>query len=108
MNTHHVLASTTLYKEVYGTGDPILCLHGLGASMFSWRNFIEPFSRHHKLILVDFKGSEKSAKPRDGHYSIQDKADDIYKLIVADNLTNLTLVGNSLGGAVALLVAIRL
>ncbi len=100
--------STTLYKEVYGSGDPILCLHGLGASMFSWRNFIEPFSRHHKLILVDFKGSGKSAKPRDGRYSIEDKADDIYKLIVADNLTNLTLVGNSLGGAVALLVAIRL
>ncbi len=100
--------STTLYKEVYGSGDPILCLHGLGASMFSWRNLIEPFSRQHKLILVDFSGSGKSAKPRDGRYSIEDKADDIYGLIVAENLTNLTLVGNSLGGAVALLVAIRL
>jgi len=76
--------------------------------MFSWRNFIKPFSSHHKLILVDFKGSGKSAKPRDGRYSIEDKVDDIYKLIVADDLTNLTLVGNSLGGAVALLVAIRL
>jgi pimeloyl-ACP methyl ester carboxylesterase len=108
MNTHHVSASTTLYKEVYGDGDPILCLHGLGASIFTWRHFITPFSQKNKLILVDFKGSGKSPKPFDRRYSIDDKAEDIYNLIIAENLTNLTLVGNSLGGGVALLVAIRL
>lgn len=100
--------STELYKEVYGSGDPILCLHGLGASMFSWRHFIAPFSQHNKLILVDFKGCGKSPKPRDSHYSTEEKADDIYKLIIEENLTNLTLIGNSLGGAVALILAIRL
>jgi pimeloyl-ACP methyl ester carboxylesterase len=97
-----------LYREVYGSGDPILCLHGLGANIYSWRYFITPFSRHHKLILVDFKGSGKSPKPRDTHYSLEEKADEIYNLILEENLTNLTLVGNSLGGAVALLVAMRL
>lgn len=97
-----------MYKEVYGSGDPILCLHGLGASMFSWRHFIAPFSQSNKLILVDFKGCGKSPKPRDTHYSIEEKTDEIYKLIVEENLTNLTLVGNSLGGGVALLLAIRL
>jgi pimeloyl-ACP methyl ester carboxylesterase len=101
-------ASTNLYKEVYGTGDPILCLHGLGASIFSWRHFIVPFSRNNKLILVDFKGCGKSPKPRDTNYSIEEKSDEIYRLILAENLRNLTLVGNSLGGAVALLLAIRL
>ena len=108
MNTHHVSASTTLYTEVYGDGDPILCLHGLGASMFTWRHFITPFSQKNRLILVDFKGSGKSPKPFDRSYSIDDKANDIYNLIVAENLTNLTLVGNSLGGGVALLVAMRI
>lgn len=101
-------ASSNLYKEVYGSGDPILCLHGLGASMFSWRHFIAPLSQHNKLILIDFKGCGKSPKPKDTHYSIEEKADDIYKLIIEENLTNLTLVGNSLGGGVALLLAIRL
>jgi pimeloyl-ACP methyl ester carboxylesterase len=103
-----VSASTILYKEVYGEGDPILCLHGLGASIFTWRHFIIPFSQNNKLILVDYKGSGKSPKPFDRHYSIEDKANDIYNLIIAENLTNLTLVGNSLGGGVALLLAIRL
>jgi pimeloyl-ACP methyl ester carboxylesterase len=97
-----------LYKEVYGAGDPILCLHGLGASLYSWRHFIKPFSQWNKLILVDFKGNGKSPKPFDSHYSIEEKADDIYSLIVEENLTKLTLIGNSLGGAVSLILAIRL
>ncbi len=108
MTNGQASVSNSLYKEVYGSGDPILCLHGLGASMFSWRHFIAPFSQSHQLILVDFKGCGKSPKPRDTHYSIEQKTEEIYKLIVAENLTKLTLVGNSLGGAVALLLAIKL
>jgi len=100
--------SVRLYKEVYGAGDPILCLHGLGANIYSWRHFIAPFSQHNKLILVDFKGCGKSPKPLDTHYSTEEKVEDIYNLILEENLTNLTLVGNSLGGAIAMLVAIRL
>jgi pimeloyl-ACP methyl ester carboxylesterase len=107
-STHHTSVSASLHKEVYGSGDPILCLHGLGASLFSWRHFITPLSEKNKLILVDFKGSGKSPKPYDRHYSIEDKTEDIYNLIIQDNLTNLTLIGNSLGGGVALLLAIRL
>jgi len=108
MTTNRLTPSVRLNKEVYGTGNPILCLHGLGANAYSWRHFIKPFSQGHKLILVDFKGSGKSPKPLDTHYSTEEKADDIYSLILENNLTNLTLVGNSLGGAIALLVAIRL
>lgn len=101
-------APIKLYREVYGSGDPILCLHGMGGSTFSWRHLIAPFSRNNKLILVDFKGCGKSPKPRDTHYSIHEHADSIYQIIREENLTNLTLVGNSLGGAVALILAIRL
>jgi pimeloyl-ACP methyl ester carboxylesterase len=108
MTNGQVSSSESLYKEVYGSGHPILCLHGLGASIFSWRHFIAPFSQTNKLILVDFKGSGKSPKPRDADYSIQKKADEIFNLILEEDLTNLTLIGNSLGGAVALMLAIKL
>ena len=107
MTTSRTSPSVSLYKEVYGAGDPILCLHGLG-DIYSWRHFIVPFSQDHKLILVDFKGCGKSPKPRDTHYSLEEKVNDIYELILAEDLRSLTLVGNSLGGAIALLVAIRL
>lgn len=102
------MASEYLYKEEHGDGDPILCLHGLGANIFTWRHFIDPFSRHNKLILVDLKGFGQSAKPDDGRYSLHDHADAVYELILKNDWRRLTLIGNSYGGAVSLLLAARL
>jgi pimeloyl-ACP methyl ester carboxylesterase len=99
---------TELYQEVYGKGDPILCIHGLGASLYSWRHLVAPLAQNNRLILVDSKGCGKSPKPLDTHYSLAEKVAEIYQIIVGENLTNLTLMGNSLGGAIAMLLAIRL
>src|SRR5437667_8377467 len=100
--------SFKLHQEEYGSGDPILCLHGLGANRFTWGHFITPFSQTNKLILVDLRGFGASPKPSDNHYSIEEHADDIYKIILRDDLKRLTLIGNSLGGGVALLTTMRL
>jgi pimeloyl-ACP methyl ester carboxylesterase len=108
VNTEQVSLPTQLHNEVYGNGDPFLCLHGLGASSYSWRHFIQPFSQHYKLILIDSKGCGKSPKPLDNHYSLAAKVDEIYNIILQEDLKNLTLCGNSLGGAIAMLLAIRL
>ena len=97
-----------LHHKIYGTGNPVLCIHGFGASLFSWRNFVDPMSAHYQLILIDLKGSGNSPKPPDSHYSIQDHADLVYKFILDHDLKNLTLVGNSFGGALALLLSLML
>jgi len=101
-------ASVDLHYKTYGTGDPVLCLHGFGASLFSWRNFVTPLSQNYQLILIDLKGSGNSPKPPDCKYSTQDHADLIYRFILDHDLKNLTLVGNSFGGALSLLLAIML
>lgn len=98
---------TGLYCEIYGSGDPILAVHGLGASLYSWRKLIGQLPGH-KLILIDLRGAGKSPKPHDKHYSIHDQANLIYEFILEHHLKNLTLMGNSYGGAVSLIVAIRL
>ncbi len=99
--------STGLHCEIYGSGDPILFLHGLGGSLYSWRNQIA-LSAQYKVFLIDFRGAGDSPKPNDKHYSIKEQADLIYQFIHEHNLNNLTIVGNSYGGAVSLLLAIRL
>ena len=78
--------------------------------MYSWRAFVDPQIAfpNHQIILIDLKGAGDSPKPRDNNYSILTQADLIYQFIQDQNLTNLTLVGNSYGGAVSLLLAIRL
>ena len=99
---------TELYYETYGPGDPIIFIHGLGASIYTWRNMKAPLEGNNKLFLIDLKGFGQSPKPRDNRYSIVVQADLIYEFILEHDLKNLTLVGNSYGGAVALLVSIRL
>jgi pimeloyl-ACP methyl ester carboxylesterase len=101
-------SSIKLYHEIYGQGDPLLCIHGFGASLYSWRNFIEPFAKDYQLILIDLKGCGKSPKPLDKKYSTQDHADLLYQFILEHDLRNLTLIGNSFGGALSLLLSIML
>lgn len=101
-------ASIDLYYEEYGAGDPIVFVHGLGMSSFTWRDLIEPLTRKHRVILVDLKGFGYSPKPDDDRYSIYDQARLICRFILDHDLKNLTLVGNSLGGGVALATTLYL
>ena len=108
MSNPNPTSPTELHHKSYGNGNPVLCIHGFGASLFSWRNFVDPLSQNYQLILIDLKGSGDSPKPPGSAYSIHDHADLIYKFILDRDLKNLTLVGNSFGGALALLLSIRL
>ena len=99
-----------LYYAIYGLGQPLLAIHGLGASMYSWRKFVEHANTFpgYQIILIDLKGSGNSEKPHDKNYSILTQRDLVYDFILEQNLTNLTLVGNSYGGAVSLILALKL
>lgn len=101
-------SSTGLYCEMYGSGPPMLFIHGLGGSSYSWHDMKDPFKQNYRVILIDLLGEGKSPKPKDGNYSIIEQGELIYQFIVEKNLRNLTLVGNSYGGAVSLLLSMRL
>jgi pimeloyl-ACP methyl ester carboxylesterase len=98
---------TILHCESIGSGDPIIALHGLGGTLYSWHKLRDRFPNH-QLILLDLKGAGDSPKPHDKHYSIRDQAALILKFIHDNDLKNLTLMGNSYGGAVSLVLAIEL
>jgi pimeloyl-ACP methyl ester carboxylesterase len=98
---------TVLHCQSYGSGDPIIALHGLGGTLYSWHKLEDKFPNH-QLILLDLKGAGDSPKPHDKHYAIRDQAALILKFIYDNDLKNLTLMGNSYGGAVALFLAIKL
>lgn len=101
-------STTGLHCEIYGrSGEPVLAVHGLGASVYSWRK-LKGRLPEHTLIMVDLRGHGDSPKPDDKHYSIQEQAELVHQFILEHDLKNLTLMGNSYGGAVSLLLAIRL
>ena len=63
--------------------------------------------RRHRVIAVDLKGFGQSDKPFDGRYSVFDQAELLAQLIEDKDLRDLTLVGHSFGGGVALLLALE-
>jgi len=90
-----------------GKGKPLIMIHGLGASSFTWRKIAPELAKKHRVIAIDLKGFGQSDKPLDGRYSIFDQAELVNDYIVRNGLEDATLVGHSYGGGVALAVALK-
>jgi pimeloyl-ACP methyl ester carboxylesterase len=100
-------APVRLYYEETGKGSPVLLIHGFGASTFTWRHIAPELAKTHRVIAVDLKGFGQSDKPFDSRYSVFDQAALLAQLIEDKDLHNLTLVGHSFGGGIALLLALE-
>ena len=98
------------YKDIYinyldhGSGTPILLLHGFGASSYSWRHVTAHFSANYRVLSIDLKGFGLSDRPADFNYSLKEQGNIVTEFIRDKQLENTTLIGHSLGGAVALVV----
>ncbi len=100
-------APVKLYYHEEGKGPPLLLIHGFGTSTFTWRFVAPELAKTHRVIAVDLKGFGQSDKPFDEHYSVYDQAELLAQLIEEKDLRNLTLIGHSFGGGVALLLALQ-
>lgn len=98
-----------LHVEEYGDGPrQIMLLHGFGATSYTWRGWIGGLAKEHRVWSVELKGHGSAPAPPDDLYSLHDHADLVHRLILQQDLRQLTLVGHSMGGGIALLVALRL
>lgn len=94
--------------EVFGSGPPLIAIHGFGGSIYSWHSIRAELSAAHTVYAFDLKGFGKSPKPEDGRYSVYDQAALILSYMREHTLTSVTLLGHSFGGGVALAVAAEL
>jgi pimeloyl-ACP methyl ester carboxylesterase len=93
-----------LWRE-FGAGPPVLLVHGLGSSGADWAFQIPPLVATRRVIVPDLRGSGRLATAR-GPFSIAGFADELWALVDALELDTIDLVGFSLGGAVALEMAL--
>ena len=91
-----------LYYEDYGHGEPILLLHGFCCSSQVFKRNIQGLSRNHRLILMDLRGHGASSKTLSG-VAMPRMAQDVKNLIEYLGLEDVTLLGWSMGGQVALM-----
>ncbi|PZR34695.1 MAG: alpha/beta hydrolase [Azospira oryzae] len=98
--------STPLYNQFYideGEGEPIVLLHGLFGNLSNWTSVVRHFSQSHRVII-----------PRLPIFEIPQHQANLEKLTVIldefldwHQLADVTLMGNSMGGHIALLYALR-
>lgn len=95
-----------LYYETRGKGTPILLINGLGASALGWEpELIQSLAESYKVITFDNRGTGRSDKPDSG-YSIPDMAQDCIAVLGAQELSQSHVVGASMGGRIALELAV--
>ena len=97
-----------LYYDEYGdkSNKTILFLHGFGENHHTWRFLVPKLAPKYHLIMLDLKGFGDSPKLKDKSYSVYDQARLVYEFIKKKQLKNITLVGRSFGGGVALVMAL--
>ena len=96
----------TLYYETYGQGDPLLLIHGNGASIGSFAAQIAFFSPRYKVIAMDSREQGKSGGS-DAPINYEVMADDLAALLDHLKTGPADVVGWSDGGIEGLLLAMR-
>src|SRR5262249_53534482 len=84
-----------------GQGPAMLLIHGMAGSSRAWRAVLPRLSAHYRVVAPDLVGHGLSAKPR-GDYSLGAFAVWLRDLLDELGINWVTLVGQSLGGGVAM------
>lgn len=103
---HAEVDGIQLYYEEAGSGTPLVLLHGLGASIEDWEYQIPEFSRLYRVIAMDLRGFYRSPRGT-GPLSIARFATDVWDLLRQLRVDRFHLIGHSMGGAIALQLAIN-
>jgi pimeloyl-ACP methyl ester carboxylesterase len=99
----------SMYYEIHGrgSGEPLVLLHGSFMTISNnWTGWIEELSKSRKVIAVEMQGHGRTADI-DRDFSYENLADDIAALIDFLEIPRADLLGYSMGGGVAMQVAIR-
>jgi pimeloyl-ACP methyl ester carboxylesterase len=95
-----------LYYEVYGTGEPLLIVHGNGGSIADVAAQIAHFRTRYRVIAMDSRDQGKSGDSR-GAITYEEMTDDLSALLLHLKSGPVNVLGWSDGGIEALLLGVR-
>ena len=101
------LADAEIYYEIYGSGHPILFLHGNGQSINAFKNQIHEFAKSCKVIAVDTRGHGNSHDMSSGSLSYEMFAEDMRQLLDALKIHKTDILGWSDGAIIGIIMAIN-
>lgn len=99
------LGEVRIAVREYGSGPPLLLVHGMGTAGYSWRYMLEPLGRRFRLVIPDLPGAGDSDCP-DLYLGAGVQAKTIVRLIDALGLRGRPVIGNSMGGYLCMRAAL--
>ncbi|WP_440996744.1 alpha/beta fold hydrolase [Arhodomonas sp. SL1] len=93
-----------LHYEASGDGPPLVLLHGLYGSGNNWRSYARRWAADYRVLLPDLRNHGRS--PRDPRMDYPAMAADIERLLEREGAEEATLLGHSMGGKVAMALAL--
>jgi len=95
------------YGDAMSTATPVLCLPGVTRNSKDFAELAERLSVRHRVICPDFRGRGRSEYDPDwNNYIPPTYADDVRHLLVSLGLHRVHVIGTSLGGIVAMVMAV--
>ena len=96
-----------MYYEVYGSGKPLVLLHGSYMSIpLNWRHIIPMFAKDRKVIVAEMQGHGRT-RDISREVSFEGMADDVSGLLKHLKIDSADILGYSMGGGIAFQVAVR-
>lgn len=90
-----------LRYQVEGSGPPVVLIHGFAGSIYTWRKLVPLLAVDHTVYTIDLLGFGLSDKPANADYSLESYGRQIVAALAGLKLSNVTLIGHSMGGVVA-------
>ena len=94
-----------LYSKIEGSGQPLLILHGFLGMSDNWKSLATQFAANFEVHTLDLRNHGRSLQSEEFSYEIM--AQDIFEYCQVHDLANINIIGHSMGGKVAMLVATR-
>lgn len=98
----------TMYYEIHGQGEPVVLIAGLNSdhTFYQKLGLVARLAERYQVVVFDNRGVGQTDKP-DSPYSIEMMAEDTARLLSALGITQAHLLGTSMGGRIAVALALQ-
>ncbi len=90
-----------VHYRIEGEGEPLVLIHGTGAMLQTWDDWVSLLSPHYKIILMDIPAFGLTGPRPDGVYSDSMYVNFVEQFVKKVGVDSFSLGGNSLGGLIA-------
>ncbi|MFC0810137.1 alpha/beta fold hydrolase [Ensifer sp. P24N7] len=96
----HTVGDVTLNYRIDGSGEPLVCIHGVGSYLEAWSGVVERLKDSFTVLTFDLRGHGHSSRVK-GRYEIDDFVNEALALADKAGFSTFNLAGFSLGGLIA-------